>query len=249
MKTLPVCIFTHNRTKVACATVNALLDHLKCRPAGVRYILCDDLSRPGHVDAVVKAFTDRGVKPSVHLNDARRHGLGASMNKGLEDAFSTSPVCLRLEDDWLLKRPLDLGAWAESLDALEIGSLRLGMMFRDPWELTQMQNAPDLWKLQSDFNRIFTFNNQVALVTKRLYSILGTYPENVQPFVVERSLADRYNKITRYGRRPPYVAWPKGWATKVYYHDTLAFDHIGNSTVGHSYYRIPKKYASLNSDG
>lgn len=244
MKTLPVCIFTHNRTKVACATVNALLDHLKCPGWRIRYILCDDLSRPGHVDAVVREFEKRGITPSVHLNDERRHGLGASMNRGLDDAFDTSHVCLRLEDDWLLKRDLDVSEWAGKMDDAAIGSIRLGMMFREPDELIPF--GMGLKRVKSRPCRVMTFNNQVALVTDAVYDACGTaYPENVRPEIVERVMADAYNKATGKCSTSPWVCWPNGWDTMTYYGPKMAFDHIGVSTIGHRQYAIPTRYGGL----
>ena len=135
MRTLPVAIFTHDRTACAMAVVDSLIRNLRCGERRIEWILCDDRSKPGHVAAVVDVFRRAGIEPTVHLNNDGRTGLGAAMNKGLVDAFGRSHECLRIEDDWLLKRPLDLGDWVEDMDKLSIGSLRLGMMFRKPHEL------------------------------------------------------------------------------------------------------------------
>ena len=247
MRTLPVAIFTHNRTKVACAVVNSLLDHLKCPGWRIRYIVCDDLSRPGHVDELVKAFTDRGVEPSVHLNDEKRHGLGASMNKGLEDAFDTSRVCLRTEDDWLLKRDLDISDWANVMDKMSIGSIRLGMLFRFPDELVPIGHG--LLKVKSRPKRRMTMNNQIALVTDALYDVCGrAYPENVAPNVVERTMADAYSEATDNGHLTPWTCWPEGWETRSYRGPNMAFEHIGASTLGHDCYPVPPQYLHLQDN-
>ena len=243
MRTLPVCIFTHNRTSCALSVVDALLANLRCDGRRIRYILCDDRSEPGHVEAIVDRFEKAGESPVVYRNTDGRTGLGASMNKGLEDAFQDSHECLRLEDDWLLKRPLDLGAWAKCMDRLSIGSIRLGMMFRRPYELRPYEEG--LLKVKSDRSRTFTFNNQVALVSDQIYSLTGPYLENVEPKVVERTMAERFNEITHKCELSPFVCWPAGWETMSYYGERMAFDHIGESTIGHRY-RIPDRYRKLN---
>jgi hypothetical protein len=243
MKTLPVCIFTRDRTSCARACVDALLRNLSCTGYSIRYIICDDRSKPGHVPAVVDVLSRAGAAVSVHLNDGKRWGLGASMNKGLEDAFKDSHLCLRIEDDWLLKRPLDLGKWADCMDRLSIGSVRLGMMFRKPYELREFEEG--LLKVKSDPGRRFTFNNQVALVSDSVYDLCGPYVENRPPNIVEREMADRYNVVTDKCNLSPWVCWPKGWATCKYYDETMAFDHIGKSTINHRY-AIPAKYVALN---
>ena len=246
MKTLPVCIFTHNRTKVACATVDALINHLKCSGRDLRWILCDDLSNHGHVGTLLAEFRNRGIEPSVHRNDSARHGLGASMNRGLDDAFSTSPLCFRIEDDWLLKRDLDVSGWVEAMERLPIASVRLGMMFRTPQELLPMDVAAGLWRLRSTARRIYDFNNQVAIVARSFHEKAGGYPENVDPQKAELYMAKKYMEISSRGAHPPFVCWPKGMATNVHYHDTLPFDHCGESSIGHKYWKIPPKYASIN---
>ena len=245
MRTLPVAIFTHNRTKIACATVNALMDHLKCGDAEIRYILCDDMSRPGHVETVVREFEKRGITPTVHLNDPKRHGLGASMNRGLEDAFDTAGVCLRMEDDWLLKRDLDVGEWASCMYRESIGAIRLGLMFRGADTMTPI--AHGLMKLKPVFpKKHMSFNNQVALVTEQIYEVCRTaYMENVHSDVVEKTMANAYNEATNWCETSPWICWPAGWETMAYYGQNLAFDHIGLSTVGHKCYRIPQKYWGL----
>lgn len=251
MKELPVCIFTRNRTGCAVATVTALLDNLTCTGRELRYIVCDDRSKPGHVKAITKVFESRGIHPTVHYATPSCYGLGAIMNFGLDDAFSTSDKCLRLEDDWLLKRPLDLGPWVDKMDKLEIGSLRLGMMFRKPHELQYFEQEPEhtLYKVCSQRKQVFTFNNQIAVINKSLQDIVKHYPENVPPPDVEKYGGHTYNKATNFGSKPPYVAWPADWETLTFYGDAMAFDHIGVSICGHaSMYKIPNQFLKYNKD-
>ena len=246
-KDFPVCFFTKDRTACACACASAIVRNLTCGDRHVRYVVCDDGSRPGHLDAVYGAMLKAGAAPGdihVHTNTKERHGLGASMNRGLEDAFETSYECLRMEDDWLLKRPLDVGVWADCMDRLSIGSVRLGMMFRAPQELVPLTD--DLYKLRSWKNRRFSFNNQVAIVTDAVYQLLGRYPENVSPVEVECHMADRYNAVTDKCLTTPYVCWPRAWATNKFYDATMPFAHVGVSTIKHKY-KIPASYAHLNN--
>lgn len=243
-KILPVCIFTKNRTMVACATIEALLSKLTADGYKMHYIVCDDRSKPGHLGAIKSVFDRFGEKPTVLVNDSKRWGLGASMNNGLEAAFNMSDVCLRMEDDWMLDRPLDIGSWASCMDELSIGSIRLGMMFRNEYELKKFGNG--LLRLSSDSNRRYNFNNQIALVTRACYDLCGKYLENAFPQDVERDMADKFNQETHFGVLSPWVCWPEGWARKKYYDKTLPFVHIGRSSIGHNY-QIPFRYHDLNN--
>jgi len=245
--TLPIIFLTKDRTGCACACADAMLSRLSVSGYTLRHIVCDDGSTPGHLEAVLGVYRRHGVEPSVHVSTRERHGLGAIMNMGLEDAFLDPSVdkCLRMEDDWLLKRPLDIGPLVGQMDSLKIGSLRLGMMFREESELPPFNKC--LLRVRSLKKQTFTYNNQIAVVTRGMYEMLGRYPENAAPPVVEKHAANKYNKITDYGHNPPYVAWPAGWKTKTYYDEKLPFAHIGASISGHDkLYRIPLKYMGYN---
>ena len=244
---LPVVFLTKDRTGCACASAEAMLSRLSASGYALRHIVCDDGSVPGHLEAVLGVYRKHGVEPSVHVSTGERHGLGAIMNMGLEDAFSDPSVdkCLRMEDDWLLKKPLDIGPLVAQMDSLKIGSLRLGMMFRTRAELPPFNK--DLLRVHSMKRQTFTFNNQIAVVTRGMFELIGEYPENAPPPVVEKHAANGYNKATDYGHRPPYVAWPSGWDTQAYYGENLPFAHIGKSISGHSkLYMIPPKYMGYN---
>jgi len=250
MALFPIVIFTKDRTGCAVAVANSILDNLRCTGYEPRYIISDDMSVPGHLEAVVRAFTSRGITPTVCRTTKDRHGLGASMNNGLDSAFSSRAVnlCLRMEDDWLLKYPLDLGPYLDAMPRLQIGALRLGMMFREPEELEDLPGTPELCKVVSSKSRIFTFNNQLAVISRSIYNIVGKYPENTRPYNVEQHGMGRWNFETKHGRLPPYVAWPKYWKTNEQQHQTLPFSHIGESLIGHKkLYDIPAEYMKYNN--
>lgn len=255
MTPLPIVIFTKDRTGCAVAVANSILDNLRCTGYEPRYIISDDMSVPGHLEAVVRVFASRGIIPTVCRTSPDKHGLGASMNNGLDAAFSdpAASLCLRMEDDWLLKYPLDLGLYLDLMPKLQIGSLRMGMMFREPGELSLFPSTPEapaIFKVLSRKDRIFTFNNQLAVISRDMYGLVGRYPENVRPYLVERHGMDTWNKATEHGRKPPYVAWPAGWKTMRQYDPSLPFAHIGVSVSGHAgLYQIPKEFIGHNNPG
>ena len=250
MNVLPVVLFTKNRTGCACAVADALLTNLSASGYRIRHVVCDDQSAPGHLDAVLAVYRRHGVEPSVHVTTSTRFGLGASMNIGLEDAFSDSDKCLRIEDDWLLTRPLDIGPLVDRMDGLDIGLIRLGMLFRMPSELVRVPECRELLIVKSKQCQAFTFNNQLGVVTRKVHELAGMYRENCRASETERAMGNAYNRVTKFGSKPPYVAWPAGWATYRHYDPTLPFAHIGVSIVGHrKMYKIPEKYLKYNDSG
>ena len=56
-----------------------------------------------------------------------RHGVGASLNAGMKEAFKTSPIWAYFVDDWVLQEPLDITPWVQALEENEtMGIMRLG---------------------------------------------------------------------------------------------------------------------------
>lgn len=250
MKELPVVIFTKNRTGCAVATVKALMKNLRHTGYDLRYIVCDDRSEPGHIEAILKVFRDYGIEPTVHVANFRRNNLGAVMNMGLQDAFRTSDRCFRLEDDWLLKCVFDIGPMADALNDPDVCCVRLGATCRDDKEMAKYGNGRFLRFITGEpaKKRFFYFNNQLAVVSRSIHEKLGFYPENVTASKVERYMASKYNGLTSNCSKPPYVLWPAGFARNRMYEESLPFAHIGESLVGHKgTYKIPEQYKKYNS--
>lgn len=262
-KLLPVVFLTHDRTNVARECLRSLATNLKCRGRELVWLICSDRSQDGHVESLLAVLNECGVplgRCFAILTTKERHGLGASMNNGIlhamdEDAGLGCEVCLRTEDDWLLKRPLDVTQYVDAMTRGSglIGAVRMGMMFRDDSELVPFHDhaRPEsdglLYRLKSRAGRTMTFNNQVALVSASVYDLCGLYDENVSPDDVEKNMAVRYNKATSRGAASPFVCWPVGWATNREQDDRLPFAHIGESTLGHRF-EIPDRYRPMNDE-
>jgi len=257
---LPVVFLTHDRTTVAMECLKSLARNLYCKDRRIVWLICSDRSSPGHVDALFDVLEKAGVPKSscfALFTTKDRHGLGASMNNGILHALDESglgcDVCLRTEDDWLLKRPLDLTPFVDAMTkgSGTIGCIRMGMMFRDRNELVPFSDHARketdglLYRLKSNPGRTMNFNNQIALVSAAIYDLCGLYDENVRPEEVEHNMAVRYNRATSKGASSPFVCWPVGWATNKEQDDRLPFAHIGESTIGHRF-EIPDRYKWLN---
>lgn len=257
---LPVVFLTHDRTTVARECLKSLVANLECKDRQLVWLLCSDRSAEGHVEALFDVLERHGVpkdRAFALLTTKQRHGLGASMNNGILHAMDEAglgcDVCLRTEDDWLLKRPLDLTPFVDAMTkgSGTVGCIRMGMMFRDRDELLPFSDhaRPDtnglLYRVKSKPGRTMTFNNQIALVSSAIYDLCGLYDENAKPEEVEQNMAVRYNRATAKGASSPFVCWPVGWATNKEQDDRLPFAHVGESTIGHRF-EIPKQYRRLN---
>lgn len=243
MRTLPICFFTKNRTKIAAYALSRLEENLECTGYEPRIVICDDGSAPGHVDALVGT-----LKRFPYLvKETGGKGLGASMNLGISAALGVSDVFLRTEDDWVLQRKLDVGPWVDFMRKDSVGAVRMGMMFREDDELSPY--GPEelgLLRLRSRPGRTYNLNNQVALVHEQVHELVGMYREDLAPQECERDFAVRFNGITSCGLASPWVCWPKGWRTKCADDPSLAFVHAGKSTLGHHQYKVPERYRKFS---
>ena len=242
MKPLPICVFTKNRTGTAAFVIDSLKRNLTASGYVPKIIICDDGSEPGHVDTLARHAGD-WLHSTLNVNG---RGLGASMNAGLNIGFSMSDVVLRMEDDWVLQKPLEIGPWLDFMHSDgRVGAIRMGMMFRLPDELFPMEPEElGLLKLKSkrESGRIYNLNNQVALVHEQVYDLVGPYREGVHPQESEKDFAIRFNHVTENGLLSPHVCWPKGWALQKTDDPSMAFIHAGKSTLGHFKYKVPERY-------
>lgn len=243
MNPLPICLFTKNRTKLACFVIDQLRENLSADGYFPALIICDDGSPSGHMESLCSHAGDW----LYQTTNVMGRGLGASMNAGLQIAFQMSPVALRMEDDWVLQKPLEIGPWVDLMKEDSIGSLRMGMMFRDPDELVPYGDRKyGLLRMRPKKGRTYNVNNQIALVHEQMYDLVGPYKEGLAPQMCERDFAVRFNKETQNCLCSPWVCWPEGWATKTYDHPSMAFIHAGKSTLGHHQYTVPERYRKYN---
>lgn len=182
----PVCInlLTKDRTDYAVATVKNCLDKLKYEGNLVWYI-SDGGSSDLHYDQV------RNLIPEPNLRGYQSHGLspGESWNIGLKRIFGQGiEIYLRLEDDMVLKTPMDITTWVKLLMTQEsIGMIRLGMIVQDldletikfP-TYTHVGYTEEIY-LHVKKTRQYAFSGNPALIHKRFHDAYGGYPTGLSP--------------------------------------------------------------------
>lgn len=243
MKVLPICFFTHKRTKLASYVIKSLKENLSAEGYRPAFILSHDGSAKEHVEALRSEAGDWLFK----VTDSKGRGLGASMNLGIAEALSLSDVFLRMEDDWVLQHPLEIGPWIDFMKKDSVGAIRMGMMFRDKDELEPYgPKELRLQRMRPHPGRTYNFNNQVALVHEQVHHLCGKYRENCSAQASEHDFAVKFNAVTSNCQASPWICWPVGWATKTYDSKHMAFIHAGKSTLGHNQYWVPERYRWLN---
>lgn len=239
----PICVvmFTHNRTHVATAVIKSLVRNIVY--PNIKWIISDDRSNPGHVEKICDLFREMKINPIICRTDSKRWGLGASMNNGLREAFKHSDVVLRTEDDWYLEKKLYLEPMVDLLKKNnEAAGIRLAMIGKSVGTDPKITLAKG-YKSLTGGKDSWIFNNQVMLVHKRAYDLLGWYKENIGADKEETEFKDRFNEKTDSGKKKLHLFCPSSMKWETLDDPSLWFIHVGRSTLGHEVYREPLRYS------
>lgn len=214
LPTITIILLTYRRTDYALRTIAAARQHL--RYAGeLRWYVADDGSEPAHVDTVMAA-----AAPLYGWHTVRR-GYGGNANAAWREADGLGPLSLWLEDDWVLRAPLDLTPYARLLlERDEVGLVRLGILNLDVRGRTWGHDGRLYWTLDHTPHHDGTpvFTGHPSLRHTRYRDVYGWYPEGLTPGDTELSYAYQYRIGPPSG---PAIVWPAS------YPEWGLFDHIG----------------------
>lgn len=237
--TVAVIITTHNRTETAITTIKSLTKHLKYD--NIVWILADDRSEPGHIEALVEKFDELGVHDLIVTRTNDEHwGLGASLNNALKRAFKITDVVLTTEDDWFLQYDFDLTKYVDVIrNDPRVCTIRLGaintiqdcLVRSDVDGFYEVSLSKYKYVTEKEHRGNMMLNLQVALRHSRLFKRTGFLPENSRPDTVEYALNKKYLTYCS-GMK---ILWPDTFDTKTLCNETNPFLHFGKSTVGHEY--------------
>lgn len=245
LQPISVMMTTHNRTNVACATIDAVVKNLKYK--NINWIISDDRSDEGHIEKLLRRFKDNGITDvKVCKTDSDRWGLGAAMNNGLRKAFEYSPIVLTMEDDWILQKELNPSYYIGILSQIkDISAIRLATLINA--KSRKLETIKGMCFVYPEDRMDSVFNNQVALRHKRIYDDLGFYSENCSPDESERDMINRFNRFMKAHHN--CVLFPEFLKQGTLDDESLYFIHVGESTVGHDHYGVPERFKWIYDDG
>ena len=211
MEPITVILQTYKRTEYALATIEAARELLHYE-GDLRWYVADDGSPAEHFHAVWDALD----RPAGH---SMRRGYGGNANAAWSAADSA--LTFWLEDDFMLREPLDLTPHAYALmDCPELGMIRLGYIHHERLEPARFfagrryHTLPRYWPDTS----FYTFTGHPSLRHKRYRTAYGDYPEGLAPGETELAYAFQYQGATD----GPLIVWPEDYPT------AGLFAHIGS---------------------
>jgi hypothetical protein len=195
----------NSRFNLLFRTIDALKTNLDY--PNLAWVIADDGSEHFPAETL---FTMLDGYPRTFTN-ANRKGVGKSKNIALQHAFTHSPYVLLLEDDWVLKEPLDLIPPVEVLrDNYNVGMIRYGFLGGGMEAIyTDYGLTKTYWTLKHKSGH-YVYSGQVSLRHKRFYDSLGMHAERdekgkpIAAGVEEDELCHRYNDAMNV----PDILWP-----------------------------------------
>lgn len=213
---ITIILQTFKRTDCALRTIAAAREFL--RYPDLRWYVADDGSPQEHVEAVQEALEGA---PLVGWHSVRR-GYGGNMNAAIAAVEQVSPLLLALEDDWELRRPLDLYVYACLLmESSEIGMVRLGVLNLDIRGRTWAHGGQVYWKLDREPHIEGTpvFTGHPSLRHRRYREAYGEYPVGLGPGDTELAYAHQFRQGSP---DAPGIVWPADYPPQGYW------GHIGS---------------------
>lgn len=151
-------------------------------------------------------------KGSITHSQQDRHGVGASLNAGLAEAFKTSPYVLYAVDDWQLLELLDLNPWIAFMEDNEYNA-NMVRFFPHPDLTGTFKHIPPYgWAVNLDRHH-YVFATRPCLWHQRFFEPhlrgLGWFKEDASAIEVEQDFNYRY--IRQMSRHEIWLALPEVW--------------------------------------
>ncbi len=212
-----IMVITFRRLRLAIETIKSIKANLIYPNIG--FHIADDGSttneNPSYVQCLVNEI---GSEYSINVTDAKRGGVGKNMNLGVHAVLDRADLWLHLEDDWVLRGPLDLLPAVQLLmEDTSVGMVRLGRLSAG-LEGETFSCANKLWWRLKKNSDTYVFSGNAALRHRRFHSHYGPYKEGLMPGQTELSYCNQFNSKTG-----PDIVWP-AWLTP-----EETFQHIGDS--------------------
>jgi hypothetical protein len=219
----PVCInlLTKDRTDYAVTTAKNALDKLHYDGELVWYI-SDGGSKKGHLTKIYETIPNDLI---IGSHDACR-SPGECWNIGLAKIFKECDIFLRLEDDMVIKSPMDITTWVKLLMTQgSVGMVRLGQIVIDQSlytikfkTYTHVGYTEEIY-LDVTKKMPYAFSGHPALFHKRFHQWYGFYPKGLDPGKTEVAMDEQVRD-----KQGPSIVFPYDMGK---YGTWGNWDHIG----------------------
>lgn len=199
-----VCIvlLTYNRFDYAARTLRTTLDNVWFS-GELSVHIADDGSSPQYRQALKELAGGYPHVKSVCVTNSERGGYGKNYNLAMQVVHAFADYVLPLEDDWELRRPLNLDTFTRAFELPEVGCVRMGYIgYTQPLRNSWLSHAGNFWLLLDPASEEpHVFAGHPRLETVAWERKVGPWPESLLPGQTEFQVAHRPD--ARQG-----VVWP-----------------------------------------
>lgn len=221
--TLCIVLLTYMRTDMAVRTIEGVADYLEY-PNRTWYI-ADDGSPQGHMDAIFAALARRGETLYQYHNEtfSQRPYCGTGWNIALGHAHNLTDYVLWLEDDWVLKKPIDIRPYIRLLmEKPEVGIVSMrGLSLGLRMEVTGHNGIHYLKIMKYGFEGSMCYSGNPHIRHRRYTDHYGYFSTNNSPGDIEIVCDNQY----RGDFHGPEIWRPADWGDG--YSGWGIFGHIG----------------------
>lgn len=196
-----VLFTTYNRPAYAKRALEAAIENLSCEDDVIDFYLADAGSDPNPIDWMAKIVESAFINRVVGSH-SEQLTPGANWNKGIAAIYEQDPIYLRLEDDFVLEKKMELSPYRRLLENSDsVGMVRLGLL---PENLDlhsygyKGQIYLDVQKTQQ-----YCFSGHPSLVHKRFHEAYGLFNEQTNPGDTEVDFDGRVRSTDG-----PRIWWP-----------------------------------------
>jgi hypothetical protein len=194
---LCIALLTFLRTTMAVRTVQGIVDHLDYPKELVSFYVADDGSPKEHMDAIFKAITDGGYSIAGYHNQRSIQNTpfcGIGWNKALRKAHDVSDYIMLLEDDWVLKQPMDIRPFMWTLKEVEnVGIIRLSGLTTD--NILQVMVHRGTHYFQYLRSRPFCYSGNPHIRHLRFTEYYGLFAIDVTPGDIEVYYDAKFHRL------------------------------------------------------
>lgn len=252
---LAVCVVGHDRTRMTIENILQLNRHIKYQ--NIRFFVCSDRSRPGHIEAIRHFTNQHNIQVEIFETPPERFGLGSAMNIVLEHAFEFSDVAMLIENDMIIHRDIYPAKYIQALMQSNIGNIGFRYFSKSThkcnlYNIDTPEFVVPVPISSADVGYPADFGQNIF--SKRFIKKLGPFLENENDAaLVEKTFVNTYAKQLGPGMDSMLKVIPVKYLHELMNDPKGVFFHIGifsqhNKGVEWNRHLIPQTYHFMSDD-
>lgn len=233
-----VVVLTYNRVDELIRTLEAIHKRVDYPKDKLHYVIADDCSPGDYQSRLAKSYIFNFINYDFVPHKGVNVGWGACVNRALR--FSQAPYVLFCEDDYILRKDLDLRAAVATMEVTpHMGMMRFRGTAGDHLIYHQMEARIGDWLpdyqdgvglpgrlsyflIDSGSPGLYIYSHGLHLKRANFHTFYGQYPEGLKLGHTEESYAHTVKDKMRENGYAPVICIQPEWVA-------MWLDHIGKS--------------------